>query len=413
MAGRARIFIGVFLLCAGWLRAQTIPPGEPETVLEKAVPNESATKPRPTVNVTGTLQGVSYWFGQTAANVARLGMIPDAAAIRRAQLGAFGEWNEFDYRLVIEFSTNTGNPELRDAFGRLNNLPWIGSLAFGNVMEPYGFERIASNRFLTFIERSAVSQAFAPARNIGLLAHDTYGDERGTWSLGVFRFLDDEPSEDTGPIFSDSLTGRVTILPVWDEAAEKYLHLGASYSVRGVSDNTLQFEARPEASLRGAPVNVPFFVNTGTFAANLYQLGGFEFVAARGPWNVQAEYNLAAVNSDRNGHLFFWGGYVYVSWLITGEHRPYNRKTAVNNRIVPLRDFLSSDRGPGAWEVAARLTYVDLNSGPVIGGRLYNVTGAVNWYLSANCRFTFNYIHSIASLGGSANIFGIRLGYDF
>ncbi len=48
----------------------------------------------------------------------------------------------------------------------------------------------------------------------------------------------------------------------------------------------------------------------------------------------------------------------------------------------------------GAWEVASRWSYVDLNDGLVQGGRVQNLTQGVNWYLNPYCKWVFNYIHS-------------------
>ncbi|MDR6306728.1 phosphate-selective porin [Nitrobacter vulgaris] len=49
--------------------------------------------------------------------------------------------------------------------------------------------------------------------------------------------------------------------------------------------------------------------------------------------------------------------------------------------------------GIGAWEIAARYSYMDLNDNLVFGGKQNNVTVGLNWYLNDNMRVMFNWIH--------------------
>ncbi len=48
----------------------------------------------------------------------------------------------------------------------------------------------------------------------------------------------------------------------------------------------------------------------------------------------------------------------------------------------------------GAWEVAARLSYLDLNDGPIRGGEELNFTVGLNWYLRSNLRVMVNYVRA-------------------
>ena len=44
--------------------------------------------------------------------------------------------------------------------------------------------------------------------------------------------------------------------------------------------------------------------------------------------------------------------------------------------------------------MAARFSYLDLNDEFVRGGRMWNVTAGINWYLYPNARIALNYVHS-------------------
>jgi phosphate-selective porin OprO/OprP len=85
---------------------------------------------------------------------------------------------------------------------------------------------------------------------------------------------------------------------------------------------------------------------------------------------------------------------VYGSIFITGEHRRYNTAEGVLTSIHPKQNFDPFKGGWGAWEVAARYSYINLNSssGNINGGKEDNVTLGLNWYLHPNLRVMFNYI---------------------
>ncbi|MCG6895470.1 MAG: OprO/OprP family phosphate-selective porin [Desulfobacteraceae bacterium] len=62
--------------------------------------------------------------------------------------------------------------------------------------------------------------------------------------------------------------------------------------------------------------------------------------------------------------------------------------------ITPTEDFKPFRGGWGAWELAARVSYLDLNDGPIGGGEEQNVTVALNGCLRTNVRVMLNYIHA-------------------
>ena len=46
-------------------------------------------------------------------------------------------------------------------------------------------------------------------------------------------------------------------------------------------------------------------------------------------------------------------------------------------------------------ELALRASYVDLDSGPIQGGRFFRFTSIVNWYLTANLRLEASYAYGV------------------
>jgi phosphate-selective porin OprO/OprP len=68
--------------------------------------------------------------------------------------------------------------------------------------------------------------------------------------------------------------------------------------------------------------------------------------------------------------------------------------------------------GPGAWEIAARFSTINLSDGNVQGGRLNDVTLGVNWYLNFQSRVMFNYIHAFLNRynqPSNADVFATRV----
>jgi phosphate-selective porin OprO/OprP len=302
----------------------------------------------------------------------------------------------------------------------------LGHVRVGHFFEPFSLERFTQNRYNTFMERS-LADAFAPARNTGINAYNTLGeDERGTWSIGWFA----SGSDNFGDQFTDTggqaVTGRLTWLPFYDDASDgrSYLHVGGGYSYRTPAAGTVAFSSFPEARAGSPPPSMPPFVNTGAIPAADNQLYGAEFAWIAGPLSFQAEYMAAPVEQIGGPALQFHGGYAYVSYFLTGEHRPYNKKFGIHDRVIPFEDFFrvrSCDgpivQGCGAWEIAARWSYIDLTDENIAGGVEDNATLGLNWYLNPFTRVKWEYI--FANLDrppdgdSQAHIVGMRFDIDF
>ena len=78
-----------------------------------------------------------------------------------------------------------------------------------------------------------------------------------------------------------------------------------------------------------------------------------------------------------------------------------------------------TERGLGAWQVAARYSYADFNSFDIFGGKGESLTLGLNWYWNPYARVQFNYIHgtiedsSAPGIGGDYDIVGVRFMVDF
>jgi phosphate-selective porin OprO/OprP len=381
---------------------------------------------RPSFAIGGQLQADYLWFGQDATSRAAVGDIEDFSDFRRARLTASGEAFEvIEYAIGFDFGL-AGRPSFLDVYVGVHDLPYVGHFRVGHYFEPFSLERVTQNRYNTFMERS-LADAFAPARNLGMEIHDTVGvDERATLAVGWFRSVSDDFGDDAGDEGEQAVTTRATWLPFYDDASNgrSYIHVGGGYSFRDADEGVARFRSTPEA--RGGALGegqVPFFVDTGNIPAENWQLLGAEFAWIAGPFSIQSEYMHVPVRQIGGPDLQFQAAYVQATYFLTGEHRPYNKEFGIHGRVVPFENFFrvwTDDgvaTGCGAWEVAARWSYIDLDDGNIEGGSEHNYTLGLNWYLNPYTRVKWEYILADldrAPVGESTtHIAGMRFDIDF
>lgn len=303
--------------------------------------------------------------------------------VRRARL-VFrrGLIKDLTFKASIELSSNPVAVEIKDLYLQYTGLSW-GPLTFGNQKEPFSLEDMTSSRYTTLMENALPVAAMAPGRNVGIKL-GTLWNKRTTLTAGVFG----EGFEDDGLRSSGTaLTGRATHLFV--DGPRHLLHLGFSGSYRRVgSTDTIQFRSRPEVG-----ITENYMVDTGDrIDAEDLPRAGLELAYVDGPLSLQSEV-ISTWVTRRSGldTLFFHGWYIHGGWFLTGESRPYERGSARLGQVSPL---LPVERGGrGAWEVALRLSRVDLTDDNVIGGEETNLTVGLNWYLSSTMRMMANYVN--------------------
>jgi phosphate-selective porin OprO/OprP len=318
---------------------------------------------------------------------------------RRARLYLEGlAYEHVEFKIQLDFAG--GSPEFKDVYMGLVKVPYVGGIRVGQFKEPFSLEELTSSNYITFMERS-LPNALVPSRQTGIMAHNTALEERLTWAAGAFAQSDD---------FGDSIDGdwnvamRLTGLPWYADGGRKLFHVGADYFVRRPHQDTLSFAQRPEVHL------APNFVDTGDFAANTSTGWDAEAALVYDSFSLQSEYIGNAVDLPGGDDATFSGVYVFASYFITGEHRPYKTSSATFDKVVPKRPFWFGNGGPGAWEIAARYSYLNLDQtgAGIEGGRLQDVTVGVNWYLNANTRIMLNYVNGNRQTVGDANMVAMR-----
>jgi len=342
-----------------------------------------------TLRVGGSAQNDSAAFSANGT-VTPDGVIENGVEWRRARVFAEGIFaRHFEYKFQYDFAVNSP-PNLKDAYLQFNApvVPLV--VRGGRFRTPMGLEGYTSGMDTTFLERGLIN-TFVPSRNSGVLfisdANRQRHNVRGV--VGVVK-----PEDDVGVGSTDVLgvSGRFTYAFTPREGV--LVHAGGDYTHRPV-DETVRFLQRPESHI------APQFTDTGDISAASVDTGMVEFAVVRGPLSFQTEAALTSVNREdvEVEDPLFWGGYAYVSWIITGETRPYQEARGNFGRLHPDDPFLGPDgSGYGALELAFRASYLDLNNKGVEGGRMADLTAAFNWYPTRNARVMTNVIRSSASL---------------
>lgn len=424
--------------------------------IDKSV--QSGSKGTRSMKVKGRIHS-DYWsFPRTDSGINQLETLDpnstpqDRLGFRRLRFGVEGDLNpNTGYKIEMEFAGGDES-EFRDAWIAMKDVKHFQTVTIGNHKRPYGLDHLNSSRHNVFLERPFVIESFnQDARRLGISSKGHTEDLSWNWLYGVWnqRLIQDE-----GNYISDHLQGQIAgrLANTWwyDERSggRGYAHSAVSATVAHPDGSTLldpvvpgRTEARNEAQFNHRPEarSASRWLDTGRIiGADWYELIGLEQVINVGPLQIVGEYQNVFLQRDsgfRDVHLH--GGYVYVSYFLTGEHMPWNRKSGTLDRVVPFENFFLVDRccggtgtGWGAWQVAVRYSYADFNDGDgdptitsqeVFGGIGEAVTIGLNWVWNPNTRLQFNYLNGSISdrnllgtlVGGDYEIFGARLLVDF
>ncbi len=325
------------------------------------------------------------------------------------------------------FGNLTSSPAPLNIWMQARELPYLGNVRVGNQVKTIGLENNTSAPFLPFMERSDNMDAFyGPFDNgysLGIAANNWTESERITWRYGVF-----QPATNVfGVALNKYVVGaRVTALPWYEGDGDRLIHLGLGYEGGELVQDELRDRARP--LLRNAPgFAVPVFVDTGEVPGSKQYTIAPEFALQYGPLLVEAEYaaqlftDAIASDGQNQGTVFYHGGYVEALYFLTGEHQDYVRRAGAFGRVVPRNDLKwkkdDGFSGCGAWQVGVRFSYLDLDDKAIQGGKVYDWTAGLNWYLNPNMKVQLNYVVEHRDTPGVTpgwiNGVGLRAAYDF
>jgi len=422
----------------------------------------------------------------TITSIPAGGGTKDSYYFRRLRLGGYGTmWEQIDWATEFDIANTEFNVDpaaggnnpptgLRssaafpaggnvmsvvaptDVWMTFRELPF-GSIRVGNQKEMIGMEHMQSSRFLDFLERSPLQDAFNGPNNNGytpgMSVYNTTENQNATWAVGMFKnnnYQSGFPFEFGNNNYS--YNARFTWTPYYDESTDgrTLIHTGLGTACRlfdnepGAYTGGTNVRVRARGDIRNIPSTLaPNFVDTGNFYATNQVLLDPEVAFVYGPLTIQAEYEhcqFAGARATKTagpdlGTVNFQGGYIAVLYFLTGENKIYNRQQGAFGRVVPFENAYFARgvgvAGRGAWQLAFRYDWLDLNSGLVNGGNVHNLTFGLNWFLNPNTKCVFNYVAAYVdnaapvpnvnnSLNGSRfvgkgviNLAGVGLAWDF
>ena len=294
----------------------------------------------------------------------------------------FGATNAFDKGFEIQQQDNVA------LFDWRLDIPFFKNsvMSVGKQKEPISAERIQSMLFNQMQERSAVSDALMPSRNVGIVWSGFSPEKYTSWAFGVFNDWFDSNQDFSEN--SNQAVGRLTWAPLHTADDSSLLHLGLGYRY---SDAKEGFRFRTEPEFNKSPV----FVDTGfgyenpTLPADKFETWNAELSWRRGPLWLAAEYNRTNVDSPVYGNPSFDGYWIGLSWVMTGEMRAYNKKSGVFGGVPVAKSVYQN--GKGAWELSARWSHLDLDDARIHGGKLDILSAGLTWWLNPIFGVNINY----------------------
>jgi len=251
----------------------------------------------------------------------------------------------------------------------------LGTLMYGKIKEPFVYEMVGDAANLQQQER-ALNPFFA-SRGIGLRLTKPLANDSMSLSVGWFNdwWTSDQQFKESGNDFAARFTG----VPYFEDGGADYVHLGIDVRYIGEDEGTVQFRGRPESNVTS------YYVDSGKITADHANELALESLWGQGPLLVSAEYARAwTVDAPAAGDPSFWGGSIVLSYVLTGEHRPYDKKVAYARRILPQRTI-------GAFEVVGRYSHVDVTDARVDGGIFDRGTIGINWWATRRWKVGFDY----------------------
>jgi phosphate-selective porin OprO/OprP len=347
----------------------------------------------------------------------------NATELRAARLGFEGKFYDgWDFRLEADFVNST--IDLKDVY-----LQYSGEFVepayvrVGQYKTPNSLEELTSRRFITFMERAAIIDAFELDRQIGLGS----GVSGENWGVDAGLFGQNASDQQDNEGYALAARGHYAFFPDPEDRGEdssQVVHLGASVRYRNFDNDTfgseIQYRQRPFFHFTNTRS-----VDTGTVEdAEGDVWVGPEFAWVTGPFSLQSEFANTFLQrkhgeDDANN---LWGGYLSASYFLTGEHRNYAPERGIFDRVKVERPL--QDGGPGPWELGARADYIDLNNEGVKGGEQISYIAGVNWYANNYVRLmldgaitqVFDARDTDAAVRGSSNLVyggGMRVQVDW
>ncbi|MDX1497207.1 MAG: porin [Salinisphaeraceae bacterium] len=283
---------------------------------------------------------------------------------RRLRLFAKGQYLDYSAKIQIDFADS--DVDIKDAY--IAKKAFNGKVIVGHYKQPFGLEELTSSKYITFMERAF--SGIPTSRKLGV--GYAYSSDHNTFSVGAYDpdSLGDENGTDEDGV---GFGGRYTWAPHVDKGF--VTHFGIAAASETDMD---RYRVRPRIGHLASRTVVMDVTGTNDVDVTKF---GLEGAIVRGPFSLQAEYqtaNAEGTTQDETTNAF----YVYGSYFLTGDARPYKAKSGAFDRVKPISP-------EGAWELALRYEMAENDD---TDAEAEAITAGLNYYATPYVRWMFNVV---------------------
>ncbi len=303
--------------------------------------------------------------------------------VRTARLGVEGLlFKNVKYKFEADFEGN--KVTVKDAYMQYKFKPV--SVTVGQFKHMNSLEEQTSSRYITFMERASFTDAFKLSRRVGI----ALGSHGKNWTVKAGYFFEGFGSTNATANDSNLFAARATFSPHVADGVK--VHVGASFFSRNENGMTYNhgYKQRPHNHQSEK------YVRSQKFDIDRETFFGLELASVMGPFSAQAEWawmknSLASTETATAKDPSYNGGYISLSYFVTGESRSYSGKKGSFGRVKVANPV--NEGGSGAFQIAARYDVVDLVH-ETFGEKQNTLLLGVNWHLNNHSRIMANYSHS-------------------
>ena len=350
-----------------------------------------------TIHLGGGLLYDGAAYSQDSASKKQFPKLTPEIRLRDFRLllgGRFNTQRPFTWQAGIMYDAVTDKWLVRQT-GLMVAVPEIHSHFFiGRAKEGFSLNKVMVGYDGWSMERLPFTDATVPLLADGIKWLGYVPSTHVFWNLGAF--MDAFSEGQTFSTYNYQLVARAGWVPLAGDTAGKLLHLGMDFRIGDVNKDSMQLRSKPEA------FPAPYFIDTGKFPADAALTFGPEIYYRPGRLLIGGEYYWQRVKSPQMGNPWFHGGEAEISWITTGEVRPYNLAGNYFKEVSP--DSTVVQGGPGAWAPLLKVSYSNLTNGPLQGGILWRLTPMLNWYLTDNLRLEFAYGYAVLLRFGTRGV---------
>mgnify|MGYP001576044201 CR=1 FL=1 len=282
-------------------------------------------------------------FGGTTRDASSSGF-----GTRRARLGVDGKFNEvFKFRAEATFAGSAATWEdIYLEYAPNGMSVWIGNNYVNTTLD--GFT--SSTVHLTN-ERALVTNTFGRAsRHMGVNVRK-YSDN---WQI-TGGFYGDSINNNESNNTTEARIGELRGSYAFSAARGNIAHVGASVRYRDRNQSgAFSYSSRPVQTNYGSS-----FLSTGSIGQKDTTYG-IEGLFSKGSFTAVAEYQILEAKTLVED-LTFNGGYIELSYFLTGETRGYSANSGTISGVKPNSPL--QEGGYGAWAIVGRYDTLDLSDG--------------------------------------------------